>query len=108
MTRGTEGIKLRKTKGHALDPPNRKWLAEHPELRDEGLHNKRADRLADEARDFYFTPTFDDFRTCLFTGTISTFVSYVPSCPSLGECTKHRRSFGRHKLLLGYIQTDPY
>ena len=54
VKRCAHGIRLKQTKGHALDPQNRKWLADHPEVRTEALHNKRADRLADEAREFYF------------------------------------------------------
>ena len=31
-------------------------MSEHPELRTEAIHNKRADRLADEAREHFFHP----------------------------------------------------
>ena len=65
VSRGVEGIRLKKTKGHALEPHNRQWLADHPELRGEAIHNKRADRLADDARERFFHPNVRRLSTIL-------------------------------------------
>ena len=65
VTRGTKGVIFKKTKGHALEPKNRGFLAEHPELRVEARHNDRADGIADRAREHFFHPNMRKLSTLL-------------------------------------------
>ena len=57
VTRGTQAVRLKKTKGHALDKRNRLYSEQHPELRQEEKHNDRADTVADDARAHFIHPS---------------------------------------------------
>ena len=65
VVRGTRGVKLKKTKGHALDAKHREHLQQHPELREEAYHNNTADGVADRAREHFFHPNVRKLSTLL-------------------------------------------
>ena len=50
VARGTQGVQLKKTKGHALKARNKDYPLKHPELRNEARLNNRADEIAEQAR----------------------------------------------------------